>query len=202
MAFANRAPTAGLVHHSDRGSQYVATSYQRLPTGYSLIPSMSRTSNCWDNACVESFRRTLRHEACLPSALYHTRRSPAGHLRIPRGVLQSATSALNARLSLPGRVRSEGGCRVTRCPRNRGKISRELRSARQVSSFPHLVTRSKEEDSCNQGSIYDLELIVHRRKDHTKRYIVECRVHSPIFACCCIFYTYSEISIGITIAHP
>ena len=46
MAVANRAPAAGLVHHSDRGSQYAATSYQRLLTGYGFIPSMSRKGNC------------------------------------------------------------------------------------------------------------------------------------------------------------
>jgi putative transposase len=62
MALANRAPRAGLVHHSDRGSQYAATSYQRLLTGYGLIPSMSRKGNCWDNACVESFFGTLKRE--------------------------------------------------------------------------------------------------------------------------------------------
>jgi len=62
MAVANRAPAAGLVHHSDRGSQYAATSYQRLLTGYGFIPSMSRKGNCWDNACVESFFGTLKRE--------------------------------------------------------------------------------------------------------------------------------------------
>ena len=66
MTVANRAPTAGLMHHSDRGSQYAATSYQRLFTGYGLIPSMSRTGNCWDNACVESFFGTLKRELLYP----------------------------------------------------------------------------------------------------------------------------------------
>ena len=68
MAIANRAPTAGLVHHSDRGSQYAATSYQRRLNGYGLIPSMSRKGNCWDNACVESFFGTLKREL-----VYHRR---------------------------------------------------------------------------------------------------------------------------------
>jgi len=68
MAVANRAPTAGLVHHSDRGSQYAATSYQRRLTEYGLIPSMSRKGNCWDNACVESFFGTLKREL-----VYHRR---------------------------------------------------------------------------------------------------------------------------------
>lgn len=62
MALANRAPTAGLLHHSDRGSQYAAMSYQRLLDAYGLIPSMSRKGNCWDNACVESFFGTLKRE--------------------------------------------------------------------------------------------------------------------------------------------
>ena len=55
MAPANWRPRAGLLHHSNRGSQYAATSYQRLLDEYGLIPSMSRKGNCWDNACVESF---------------------------------------------------------------------------------------------------------------------------------------------------
>ncbi len=62
MALTNRRPASGLVHHSDRGSQYAATSYQRLLDEYGLIPSMSRKGNCWDNACVESFFGTLKRE--------------------------------------------------------------------------------------------------------------------------------------------
>jgi putative transposase len=62
MARTNRVPTSGLLHHSDRGSQYAATSYQRLLDEYGLIPSMSRKGNCWDNACVESFFGTLKRE--------------------------------------------------------------------------------------------------------------------------------------------
>ena len=62
MALANRKPKAGLLHHSDRGSQYAATSYQQLLTTYDLTPSMSRWGDCWDNACVESFVGTLKRE--------------------------------------------------------------------------------------------------------------------------------------------
>jgi putative transposase len=62
MAVMNRTPRAGLLHHSDRGSQYAATSYQRRLAEYGLIPSMSRKGNCWDNACVESFFGTLKRE--------------------------------------------------------------------------------------------------------------------------------------------
>ena len=62
MAVANRTPRAGLLHHSDRGSQYAATSYQQVLTTHGMIPSMSRKGNCWDNACVERFFWTLKRE--------------------------------------------------------------------------------------------------------------------------------------------
>jgi transposase InsO family protein len=62
MALANRKPTAGLLHHSDRGNQYAATSYQQLLTTHGITTSMSRRGNCWDNACVESFFGTLKRE--------------------------------------------------------------------------------------------------------------------------------------------
>jgi putative transposase len=62
IALANRNPRAGLLHHSDRGSQYAATSYQRLLGEHGITASMSRKGNCWDNACVESFFGTLKRE--------------------------------------------------------------------------------------------------------------------------------------------
>ena len=62
MALQHRTPTKGLLHHSDRGSQYAATRYQQLLTAHGLTPSMSRRGNCWDNACVESFFGTLKRE--------------------------------------------------------------------------------------------------------------------------------------------
>ncbi len=62
MALANRTPTAGLLHHSDRGSQYAAHRYQHLLGEHGITPSMSRKGNCWDNACVESFFGTLKRE--------------------------------------------------------------------------------------------------------------------------------------------
>ena len=62
MALANRNPRAGLLHHSDRGSQYAATRYQLVLTTHGITASMSRRGNCWDNACVESFFETLKRE--------------------------------------------------------------------------------------------------------------------------------------------
>ena len=62
MALTHRTPPAGLLHHSDRGSQYAAHRYPRLLGEHGITPSMSRTGNCWDNACVESFFGTLTRE--------------------------------------------------------------------------------------------------------------------------------------------
>ena len=62
LALAKRKPTVGLLHHSDRGSQYAATSYQQLLATHGITASMSRKGNCWDNACVESFFGTLKRE--------------------------------------------------------------------------------------------------------------------------------------------
>lgn len=62
MALTTRQPVAGLLHHSDRGSQYAAGTDQQVLTRHGLTPSMSRKGNCWDNACVESFFGTLKRE--------------------------------------------------------------------------------------------------------------------------------------------
>ena len=63
MALSHRPPpTGGFLHHSNRGNQYVATSYQRLLNAHGITASMSRTSNCWGTACVESFFVTLKYE--------------------------------------------------------------------------------------------------------------------------------------------
>jgi transposase InsO family protein len=62
MALQQRRPAAGLLHHSDRGSQYAAGDYQELLTKNGIVCSMSRRGNCWDNAPVESFFSTLKRE--------------------------------------------------------------------------------------------------------------------------------------------
>lgn len=62
MALAARKPAPGLIHHSDRGSQYASHDYQALLTRAKMIGSMSRKGNCYDNASVESFFGTLKTE--------------------------------------------------------------------------------------------------------------------------------------------
>ncbi len=62
MACVNRSPGPGLLHHSDRGSQYASGDYQKLLKARGIVCSMSRKGNCWDNAVMESFFGTLKTE--------------------------------------------------------------------------------------------------------------------------------------------
>lgn len=62
QAVATRRPGSGLVHHSDRGSQYTSDDYQAELEVIGAVPSMSRKGNCWDNAVAESFFGTLEQE--------------------------------------------------------------------------------------------------------------------------------------------
>lgn len=62
MAIWQRKPKAGLIVHSDRGSQYASYTYQRLLKGHQFIGSMSRKGNCWDNSVAESFFGRLKEE--------------------------------------------------------------------------------------------------------------------------------------------
>ena len=61
-AYWRRKPAPGLVMHTDRGSQYASESYRGLIRGYRMVQSMSRKANCWDNAPMESFFKTLKVE--------------------------------------------------------------------------------------------------------------------------------------------
>lgn len=61
-AVGRQSPSEGLIHHSDRGRQYASYAYQELLREYGMIPSMSRSGNCYDNAYLESFFGTLKTE--------------------------------------------------------------------------------------------------------------------------------------------
>ena len=74
MAVGQRKPGPGLIHHSDRGSQYACDEYQRRLRQYGMSASMSRKGDCWDNAPVERFFRSLKSER-LVSFRFATRRS-------------------------------------------------------------------------------------------------------------------------------
>jgi putative transposase len=62
MALSRRVVESGLVHHSDRGSQYASGDYTDLLKEKGIVISMSRKGNPWDNAACESFMKTLKYE--------------------------------------------------------------------------------------------------------------------------------------------
>jgi len=62
MALGRRLPDAGLLHHSDRGTQYASTMYRDALAELDIVCSMSRKGNCLDNAVSESFFSTIKHE--------------------------------------------------------------------------------------------------------------------------------------------
>ena len=65
MALAERGAPPGLIHHSDRGSQYASNDYTALLRDNGVTISMSRKGNPWDNAFCESFMKTLKYEEVL-----------------------------------------------------------------------------------------------------------------------------------------
>jgi len=62
MAVLQRRPVGQVLHHSDRGSQYASVAYRQSLAQHNCIASMSRKGNCYDNAAMESFWSTLKHE--------------------------------------------------------------------------------------------------------------------------------------------
>lgn len=62
MAVWRRRPAKGVIHHSDRGSQYASHEYQKLLKQYGMVCSMSKKGDCWDNSVVERFFRSLKTE--------------------------------------------------------------------------------------------------------------------------------------------
>jgi len=79
-AIAAKRPAAGLIHHSDRGSQYCAHEYQHLLRHFSLVASMSGAGNCFDNAPMESFWGTLKQEL-IHHRHYRTRQEAIREIR-------------------------------------------------------------------------------------------------------------------------
>jgi transposase InsO family protein len=80
MAITLRNPPPGLLHHSDRGSQYASYAYQKLLKQHGLIPSMSRKGNCWDNAPIERFFGSLKRE-WTDDQWYKTRQAAIADVR-------------------------------------------------------------------------------------------------------------------------
>jgi putative transposase len=75
MAIIQRKPGAGLVHHSDRGSQDTSQGYRALLQPHEIQISMSRKGDCYDNALMESFFGTLKEECVEQQSYPNTSRS-------------------------------------------------------------------------------------------------------------------------------
>jgi transposase InsO family protein len=67
MAREARRPAAGLIHHSDRGSQYTSGEYRAELAAHGMVASMSAKGDCYDNAVAESFFATLEFELLMHS---------------------------------------------------------------------------------------------------------------------------------------
>jgi transposase InsO family protein len=91
-ALGQRRPKAGLLHHSDRGSQYASLEFQAMLSEQDILCSMSRRGNCWDNAPVESFFGTLKqelvhHRRFATRPVRHARSGSSGGIRVHRGLV-------------------------------------------------------------------------------------------------------------------
>ena len=109
-----RRPREGLIHHSDRGSQYCSIDYQAELRRHGIRISMSGKGNCYDNAMVETFFKTLKFELVWRIVFYTRNESRACHCPLHRRVLQSRQATLSARLPQPNPVRKTG-VRLSKC---------------------------------------------------------------------------------------
>ncbi len=83
-AYNLRQPPKGLVFHSDRGSQYTSKHYRKLLANYCIRESMGDVGACWDNAVVERFLGSLKHDWLLKvpqPTREHMRNDVMAHMR-------------------------------------------------------------------------------------------------------------------------
>lgn len=73
QAITRRGLTQGILLHSDRGVQYSSDAYRSIIARHGFRQSMSRKGDCWDNAPMESFFKTMKAELIYPQKQYHTR---------------------------------------------------------------------------------------------------------------------------------
>lgn len=73
QAYTAKKPQKGLIHHSDRGSQYASKEYREQLEQFNMKPSMSRKGNCYDNACIEAFHSILKRELIYVGPKFQTK---------------------------------------------------------------------------------------------------------------------------------
>ena len=101
MALLGRHPSAELVFHSDRGSQYTSDRYRAALAEAGISVSMSRTGNCYDNAVDSIVFRDAQGRVCRTRVVPDAQAGQASHLRVCRVLLQPHSATLFARLSQP-----------------------------------------------------------------------------------------------------
>lgn len=135
MAFGRRRPAPGLLHHSDRGSQYASVEFQEALGGAGIVCSMSRKGNCFDNAVVESFFGTRKVELvhrCRFATRQQARQEvfeyielwcQSGAPPLGSGLRQSrpVRAATSSRRTERPRLGYAQGC-LTGCPSFQGKV--------------------------------------------------------------------------------
>ena len=99
-AVAAHRPEPGLLHHSDRGSQYASDAYRELLRRHGVVASMSRAGSCYDNAKLESFWATMKTERDRRAGLRHAGGSQEQNLPLHRGLLQPTATPQRPRFLL------------------------------------------------------------------------------------------------------
>ena len=97
LALSQRRP-AGVIHHSDQGSQYTSIAFGRRCEQAGVQPSMGSVGDCFDNAMCESFFATLEMRTTRPPPLQNPDRSAHGDLRVQRRLVQSPPPSFGTRL--------------------------------------------------------------------------------------------------------
>ena len=95
MTWRLRAPGPGLVHHSDRGSQYAANDYRAILAALGMVVSMSRRGDCWDNAPWESPNGTVKVECVYPE---HFKKRAEAKQALPESIGYYNTERMHASL--------------------------------------------------------------------------------------------------------
>lgn len=131
-AIQRQKPASSRIHHSVRGNQYAAADCRKVLGNASMVQSMSRKGNCWDNApmesCFGSLKTELAHQACYP-----TRNAAQARLvRLHRRILQSPAAAFCARVHHPRTGRTPS--RLTGVHDSGGRSSSASTSAKALSS--------------------------------------------------------------------
>jgi putative transposase len=155
LALGRRRPPQGLLHHSDRGSQYASGDYQRLLAQHGIVCSMSRQGDCWDNAVAESFFATLAEGRAGPHrGLGHSGGGAHRALRVPRALLQWAAAAFGARVSQPPGLRATVGSRsigsLTQVSTKSGQIQTDPARGYAPEQSPEPACRGKTSASPSQ----------------------------------------------------